>query len=149
MKRQKFTLESVLRYYVVQKQRTEFDLQQASRALREAEAEIAGLTHEMTAVATLLHGEAAVGRTTAGWLACYRKAESLDLTLRAAQQRRQSQEDALARLRQKYRDWCVAEETLLTLRRGVEERNRTEAARAQQVLVDETVLRQWLGGARE
>ena len=37
--------------------------------------------------------------------------------------------------------WAIAEETLLSLRHQVDASNRAEAAKAQQLLLDETVLR--------
>jgi hypothetical protein len=144
MKRQKFSLHSVLRYYVLQKQRTESELQQASRVLQEAEADIVSLTKEIAAVAELLHGPGAARLTTAGWIACYRKAENLDRSLTAARERRARQAAVVAKLEEQRKGWAQAEETLLSLRRAVDENNQAEAAKAQQVLVDETVLRRWL-----
>ncbi len=83
MKRQTFRLGSVLRYYVLQKQRTEIELRQASRLLREVDDEIEALASAIVATAALVHGTTGGNLTTTGWIACYRKAESLDAQLGA------------------------------------------------------------------
>jgi hypothetical protein len=144
MKRQTFRLGTVLRYYVLQKQRTELELQEASRLLREAEAEILELGNQISAVAALLHGDSAARLTTTGFLACYRSAEKLDRSLAAVRMRRQRQAEAVAQVEKQRRRWAQAEETLLTLRRALDENNEAEAAKARQLLLDETVLRNWL-----
>jgi len=144
MKRRKFTLGSVLRFYMLQKQRTEFELHKAGNALRETEAEIVTLGDEITRVASLVSEPHAAGLTTTGWLACYRKAENLGKTLEAARARRQAQTEALAKIETQRRHWARAEETLLSLRRTLEEDNQTAAAKEQQVTLDESVLRLWL-----
>jgi hypothetical protein len=151
MKRQTFRLGAVLKYYVLQKQRTEYALHEASRLLREAEAEIVRLSAQIAAVADLLHGPSAVRLTTSGWIACYRKAERLDQSLVAVRMRRQNQAEAVAQLEGQRKRWAQAEETLLALRRALDENNQTEAAKARQVLLDETVLRHWLeeSGSKE
>ena len=69
MKRQQFRLASVLRYYVLQKQRSEFELQKAGRALRELEAEIQKLSDEIMAVSALVHGDSAA-RLRRGGVGC-------------------------------------------------------------------------------
>jgi hypothetical protein len=61
MKRQTFRLASVLRYYVLQKQKTEFELQKASRILQDIEVEIACLEEDIAAVAELVRGKAPAG----------------------------------------------------------------------------------------
>jgi hypothetical protein len=144
MKRQPFRLGSVLRYYVLQKQRTEFELQKASRALQETDAAIVMLGNEIAAVATLLHGAAGATLTTTGWIACYRNAENLDKRLTAKRAERQLQAEGVSKLEALRKRWAVAEETLLALRRAIDEKNQTESAKAHQVLLDETVLRRWL-----
>jgi hypothetical protein len=144
MKRQTFRLGTVLRYYVLQKQRSEFALQEASRVLREAEAEIVALVSAIAGVAALVHGASAERLTTTGWIACYRKAEHLDQNLAAARARRQRQADIVGKLEEQRKRWAVAEETLVSLRHALEENNQAEAAKAQQVLQDDAVLRRWL-----
>src|SRR5207244_4223774 len=141
MKRQTFRLGNVLRYYVLQKQRTELELSQASRVLREIDEESARLIADIAGLAALLSGPEPL--STAGWMACFRKAESLDLHLKQARTRRQVQADVVSRLEQKRKRWAIAEETLLSLRRALDENNLTEAAKAQQALLDEAVLRGW------
>lgn len=144
MKRQTFRLGSVLRYYLLQKQRTEFELRQASRALHEIDDEILALTSAIAATAALLYGSAARERTIAGWIACYRKAENLDAQLGVARTRRAKQAEVVSGLEVQLRRWAQAEETLVSLRRDVDEANKTAAAGAQQMILDEAVLRQWL-----
>jgi hypothetical protein len=143
MKRQTFRLGSVLRYYVLQKQRTEIALRQASRALREMDDEILALASAITTTVALLYGSAS-DLTTTGWIACYRKAESLDAQLGAARTCRQRQAEVVTQLQAQHKRWAQAEETLVTLRYGVDEANAAAATSAQQIVVDETVLRQWL-----
>src|ERR1700736_2460522 len=106
MKRQTFRLGTVLRYYVLQKQRSEFALHEASRVLREAEAEIAALVAAITGVAALVHGAAAARLTTTGWIACYRQAEHLDRSLAAARLRRQCQAETVAQLEEQRKRWA-------------------------------------------
>jgi RNase P/RNase MRP subunit POP5 len=144
MKRQVFRLGTVLKYYVLQKQRTELELHEASRLLREAEAEIHELGNRISAVAALLHGASGAGLTTTGFLACYRSAEKLERGLGVVRTRRQRQAEAVAQLEKQRKRWTQAEETLLALRRALDENNETEAAKARQFLLDETVLRNWL-----
>ncbi len=149
MKRQPFRLGSVLRYYGLQKQRSEIELHRASMLLREVEAEIAALTAEIAAVANLLQGDSTAKLTTSGWLACYQRAKSLDANRLAAQVRRQKQAEAVIQLAKQRKRWAQAEETVLSLRRSVDENNKMEAAKAQQVLSDETALRRWPEQERE
>jgi len=144
MKRQVFRLGAVLRYYVLQKQRAELDVRRASKVLHEIESEIVTLTEAINALATLLEAETTEPLTTAGWLACYRKADDLDRRLANAQARREKQLDVMHRFEQQRKHWTLAEETLLTLRRAVEEKNQAEAAKASQMLLDEAVLRRWV-----
>ena len=61
MKRQQFRLGNVLRYYELQKQRAELDLQRASRILQETDAEISGLEAEIANVAWHRPGEPFAG----------------------------------------------------------------------------------------
>jgi len=144
MKRQQFRLGSVLRYYALQKQRSEYEVRRASQVLQEAEAEIDALNVDIMTVASLLQGDAAAGLTISGWIACYRKAERLDKLLTAARERCQKQAALVAQLEGQRKRWAQAEETLLSLRRALEESNKTEAAKAQQLVLDDAVLRRWL-----
>jgi flagellar export protein FliJ len=144
MKKETFRLSNVLRYYELQKQRAEIELQQATRVLRDIEAEIASRVAEIAAVSSLLHGAAAGRLTTNGWLACYRNAEHLDRLLSAARAQRQRQAELTAKLEEQRKHWAVAEETLLSLRKAVDEHNKAEAAKDEQVVLDESVLRRWL-----
>jgi hypothetical protein len=144
MKRQTFRLGTVLRYYVLQKQRTELELHEASRLLREAETEIVELGNRIAAVAALLHGAPEPRLTTTGFLACYRAAEKLDRSLGAVRTRRQRQAERVAELEKQRKRWAQAEETLVALRRTLDDANEVEAAKARQLLLDETVLRNWL-----
>ena len=144
MKRQAFRLGTVLKYYVVQKKRTEFELQEASRLLRETDAACTALAAQISTVVALLAGPPAGRLTTAGWIACYRQAEKLDQELSLARTRRARQAQAVAQLEERRQRWAQAEETLLALRRTVEENNKAEAAKEQQIILDETVLRHWL-----
>jgi hypothetical protein len=143
VKKEPFRLSGVLRYYEVQKQRAEFELQQATRVLRELEAQIALRCEEIAGVAALLGGASGARLTTAGWLACYRNAEHLERLLVAARAQRQRQVELTAKLDEQRKHWAVAEETLLSLRNTIDYRNEAEAAKEQQVLLDETVLRRW------
>ena len=61
-----------------------------------------------------------------------------------ARARAQAQAVVVAQLEEQRKRWTVAEETLLALRRTIDDSNQTESAKAQQVLLDETVLRRWL-----
>jgi hypothetical protein len=142
MKRQKFRLGNVLRYYVLQKQRSEMELQRAVHALHGLDADIARLTDEIAALAELVQG---ARLTTTGWIACYRNVEHVNRNLAAVRQQRQRQAEVVAEFRKKRQHWASAEETLLHLRRTVEEGNRDEAAKAEQILADENELRRLLG----
>jgi hypothetical protein len=143
MKRQTFRLGSVLRVYELRKQRAEMDLRQASQRLQKIEAEIAGLNEEIVSVAELVRSENA-DLSAAGWIACYRKTEQLDQRRAAAQKQRDQQVEAVKKLEEQRKKWSVAEETLLSLRHTIEADNRVEAAKAQQLQLDETVLRRWI-----
>jgi len=140
MKRQTFRLESVLRVYELRKQRAEMDLRIGSRKLNEIDAEIEHLGAEIARVADLVH-TGADRLSVAGWIACYRKTELLDRQRLEAAQRRVRQVEVIAKLEEERKKWTVAEETLLSLRHAVETGNRAEAAKAEQLLLDETVLR--------
>src|SRR5438105_801429 len=119
VKRQIFRLGTVLRYYVLQKQRGELDLREATRALRATEADVKKLLDEIVAVSALLHGKTLLQDktsgplSTAGWMACYVQAEELDRRLNKARARREAQIEVTARLEQKRKRWALAEETLL------------------------------------
>ena len=143
MKRQTFRLAGVLRVYELRKQRAEMDLSQASRLLQEIETEIAARGEEIAAVAALIQ-RGIVDLNAGGWLACYRKTEQLDRQRTDAQQRRERQVEAVKKLEEQRKKWAVSEETLLSLRHNIEAENRVEAAKAQQLQLDETVLRRWL-----
>ncbi len=142
MKRKTFRLGSVLRVYELRKQRAEMDLRQASRILHAIEAEITVLGAEIATVAALVHNTK-VDLSAAGWLACYRKTEQLDRQRDDARARRDRQMQAVKKLEEERKKWAVAEETLLSLRHTIETENRVEAAKAQQLQLDETVLRRW------
>jgi hypothetical protein len=143
MKRQTFRLGAVLRYYGLQKQRSELELQKASNALHQTEVAIEALKAEIAALGDLLQGEAAANLSTSGLIACFQRAKSLDAVLVAAQARRQKQAEVVLQLAAQRKKWSQAEETVLSLRRSIEENNKTEADKAQQLLLDETVLRRW------
>ena len=143
MKRQTFRLGAVLRYYGLQKQRSELDLQKASSALHQTEAAIEMLKAEVATLGDLLQGDAAANLSTSGLIACFQRAKSLDAVLVAAQTRRRQQAEVVLQLAAQRKKWSQAEETVLSLRRSIEENNKTEAAKEQQILSDETVLRRW------
>lgn len=144
MKRQQFRLGSVLHYYELQKQRAEHELQRASRTLQETDAEIGRLHAEIAAVAATLHGPAGADLSVAAWIGAYRRVDHLAKTLAAVMDRRKREADLVAELDAKRRKWSVAEETLCSLEQAVDTFNRTQADKAQQDQLDETVLRQWL-----
>jgi len=145
MKRQTFRLGSVLRYYEVQKSRSEYELHQATRVLKDLDAEIVRLGEEMTALAAGLRRNIA-GLSTAGWIASYRKSEYLATRLVVVQSLRREQAKVVARLDEQRKRWAIAEETMLSLKSNAAASNQAEAAKAVQLQLDETVLRQW-GGA--
>jgi flagellar biosynthesis chaperone FliJ len=142
MKRKTFRLGSVLRVYELRKQRAEMDLRQASRLLHDIETEITALGVQIATVAALVH-DGKVDLSAAGWLACYRKTEQLDRQRDDAHARRDRQVETVKKLEEQRKKWAVAEETLLSLRHNIETENRVEAAKAQQLQLDETVLRRW------
>lgn len=148
MKRQVFRLGSVLRFYELQKQRSEMELQRGVHALHELDADIARLQAEIAGLAEMVNGPRATELTTTGWIACYRNVEQLDRNLAAVRRQRQKQADVVAELRKQRQRWAVAEETLLHLRRAVAEGNRAEAAKAEQILADDNELRRLLDGAQ-
>ena len=143
MKRQRFRFGEVLRYYELRKERSEYAVQQASRVLREIDVEIERLEAEIVATAALLDGQGQ-SLTTAGWLACYRNAEHVNTQLAKMRARRVEQANVVARLAEERKRWAVAVETLESLKARTLEFNRGEAARTQQLQLDEVVLRQWL-----
>jgi flagellar export protein FliJ len=145
MKRKQFRLGSVLRHYEVRKQNAEYDLQQASNVLRAIDAEIARLDDDLAAASRMIEGNAKAPLSMAGWMAVYRQAEHLSKLLIAARARRLQQQAEVTRRQAELKKWAVAEEALVSLRHEVLQHNRTEAAKAQQLAVDEAVLRRWLG----
>jgi chromosome segregation ATPase len=140
MKRQIFRLGSVLRFYELQKQRSEMELQRAVRALQELDADMARVTAEIAALAELVDGDNA-GLTTTGFIACYSNVEHLGRRLTVLRQQRQRQAEVVAKLREQRKKWAVAEETLLHLRKEIKDGNQFEAAKAEQILADENELR--------
>ena len=144
MKRQAFRLGSVLRFYELQKERSEYELHQASRMLQDIEREIDQLGQEIAAVAALCNTHVQA-LSAAGWLACYRKSEYLNQRLTGARVRRDEQAKVIVKLEEVRKRWAIAEETLLTLKHRVTSSNHDAAAKTHQLLLDETVLRQWLG----
>jgi len=149
MKRQQFRLGSVLRHYELQKQRTEFELQRACHTLQETDAEIARLGDEIAALAALLHSGAAAAFTADGWIACYRKSEQLGNWLAAAHTRRIREAAVVAQLEETRKKWAIAEEALRFHQREVDTFNHAEDEKAQQAVLDETVLRKWLNNDSE
>jgi len=145
MKRQQFRLATVLRHYELQKQQAEYDVQQARRILTEIDAEIARLEGEISRAAQWANESQSAVLSMSGWIACYRRADHLSKLALAARDRRLSQLGAIAKLEAKRTRWAVAEESLLSMRRSIADSNRAEEAKAQQLVVDETVLRRWLG----
>jgi flagellar biosynthesis chaperone FliJ len=140
MKRQVFRLGSVLRYYELQKQRSEMELERALRVLHELDNNIVRLTNEIAVLAELV-GDEKAGLTTTGWVACYRNAEHLGRRLVAVRQQRQKQAEVVDKVREQRKRWAVAEESLLHMRHEVQESNKVEIAKAEQILADEIELR--------
>jgi flagellar export protein FliJ len=143
MKRRTFRLASVLRLYELRKQQAEMDLARASRTLQEMEREIEALVAQITAVATMLHGAAAKNWSTTSWIAAYGNTLHLDRQRQNACERHVHQADLVAKLQEEKRNWAVREETLLSLRHSYDAADRAEAEKAEQLQVDETVLRRW------
>ena len=149
MKRHRFRLANVLRFYELQKQRTELDLQRASRTLQETDAEIGRLDGEIASVASLMHGDTAALLTIAGWIACHRKTEQLSKWLTSVRERRVREAIVVAKLEEARKKWSIAEETLRSLKGEVDVFNHAQADKTQQDTLDETVLRQWLNNDHE
>jgi flagellar export protein FliJ len=145
MKRQRFRLGSVLKHYELQKQRAEFDLQHASRLLRELDDEIVRLNDEIASLAAVLSGNLHANLSVAAWMACQRNAEHLIKMVTVTRSKRDRQVEVVAKCAEQRKRWAVAEETLLSLRRSVDTANRAAAAKDQQLQLDEAVLRRWLG----
>jgi flagellar biosynthesis chaperone FliJ len=144
MKRQVFRLGSVLRFYELEKQRSEMELQRGLKDLHDLDAQITKLTDNIAVLAELVQGDK-VDLTTTGWIACYRSVEHLGRQLTAVRQQRQKQAEVVAKLHEQRKHWAVAEETLLHLRKEVKEGNQYEAARAEQILADENEQRRVKG----
>jgi hypothetical protein len=147
MKRQKFHLGSVLKHYEIQKQRAEQELHHASRLLREIDDEINAFHSEIDQLARYLGGIVGSPVATDGWVASCRKSEHLGQQLREARVRRERQADVVARCDEKRKRWAIAEETLASLRHKVELANEAEETKVQQLLLQEAILRRWLGDA--
>ena len=137
MKRQVFRLGSVLRFYELQKQRSEMELQRALNILHELDQSIARL---MDVIATLseLVAKDKGDLTTTGWIACYRNVEHLNRRLVALRHQRLKQAEIVAKLREQRKRWAISEETLLHLKKEVHESNQIELAKAEQIQADET-----------
>jgi hypothetical protein len=144
MKRHRFRLGSVMRYYELQKQRSELELQRASKILHDTDAEIERLLVDIASVSVLMRSEQAAKFTTAGWIACNRRTEQLGQWLTTARQRRIAEAAAVAKAAEVRKKWSIAEETLKSLKHEVDVFNRAEADRNQQEMLDESVLRQWI-----
>ena len=148
MKRQRFRLDNVLRFYDVRKKRAELDLRDASHKLRQMDATINGLDHEIDATASALQTNSE-GLSFAGWLACYRKTDHLKLRRNQAQTERDRQAEVVKGLEETRVKWSIKEETLRLLKRSTETFNRDQMAKTQQELLDESVMRQWLEKQQE
>ena len=144
MKRKQFRLASVLRYYELRKQQTEFELQRASRILYETDLEIIRLGDEITALAALIQNGTAATFTTDVWIACYRKSDQAGTSLAAAARRRIDEAAIVAQLEATRNKWSVAEESLRNLKHEAVSFNHAEADKSQQAMLDETVLRKWM-----
>ena len=145
MKRQRFRLESVLKHYEMQKQRAEQKLQQATRVLRDCDEEIDKLHAELAALARFVTGNACSSLSAAGWIASSRKSEYLGRSLETARVRRVQQAEVVAKCNETRKRWAIAEETLLLLRREIEAANQGEEAHANQLQLQEAILRRWVG----
>jgi predicted translin family RNA/ssDNA-binding protein len=143
MKRQYFRLNSVLRFYDVQKRRAELELRDASQKLRRADLAIHELDRDIDATAAILQTDSAA-LSLAGWLICYRKIDQLKQQRQQAQAERERQAAVVKKLEEARMKWSIKEETLHSLKRSTEDFNRDQTAKAQQELLDETVMRQWL-----
>jgi len=148
MKRQRFRLDSVLRFYDVRKQRAELDLRDASHKLRLIDATINQIDGEIEATASALQTNSDAW-SFAGWLACYRKTDQLKQRRNQAQSERERQANAVKLLEETRLNWSIKEETLRSLKRSAETFNRDQMAKSQQDLLDESVMRQWLEKQQE
>jgi flagellar export protein FliJ len=148
MKRQRFRLDSVLRFYDVQKKRAELELRDASHKLRQMDAALHELDREIDATAAILQANSDA-LSMAGWLACYRKIDQLKTRRYLAQTERERQADAVKEIEKNRTKWSIKEETLRSLRRATETFNREQMAKTQQELLDEAVMRQWLENQQE
>jgi flagellar biosynthesis chaperone FliJ len=145
MKRRQFRLATVLRHYELRKQEADYELQQGMRLLAEIDAEIARLEAEISRAAQWADESRAAVLSMSGWIACYRRADHLSKLAVAGRDRRQAHLAAIAKLEATRTRWAVAEESLVSLRQTIAAANHAEEAKAQQLIVDETVLRRWLG----
>ena len=146
MKRQRFRLGSVLRYYEIQKRKAETELHQATRILELVDEEIVRLERETNDVSDLMRGPRGRAMSMAGWVAGYAQVEHLGRRIVDARSRRALQEAAVEALKDRMKRWAIAEESLSSMRHAVDLHNHEEAAKAQQVTADEAVLRRWLVG---
>lgn len=143
MKQRRFRLASVLKHYEVQKQRAEFDLQNALRGLVEIDAEIAGSHRELAELAKVVDGNTAMG--IAGWMSSWRKTGHLGQRLENAQARRIRQLKVVEACHETRKRWAIAEESLILLRRKIATANQQAEAHAFSVELQETILRRALG----
>jgi hypothetical protein len=148
MKRQRFRLESVLRFYEVQKKRAELELREASQQLRKIDASLHDLDRDIDATVAILQANS-IALSLAGWLACYRKTDQLKVRRIRMQTERDRQAELVKICEKKRTDWSIKEETLRVLKLATESFNREQMAKTQQELLDETVMRQWLENQQE
>jgi flagellar biosynthesis chaperone FliJ len=144
MKRQRFRLGSVLKHYELQKQRAEQELQRASHALRKIDEEIETLHKELSALAAAVRVDADGSLSAAGWIACSRKSAYLGQCLEKAHAGRARQTELVAKCNETRKRWAIAEETLQLLRRKIDRANAVEKAHANQVELQEMILRRSL-----
>jgi flagellar export protein FliJ len=145
MKRQRFRLGSVLRYYEIRKRKAETELHQATRVLEQVDEEISRLERETNEVSELMRGPRGRALSMAGWVAGYVRVEHLGRLIVDARSRREMQAVAVEALKEQMKRWAIAEESLSSMRHAVDLHNHDEAAKAQQLTLDEAVLRRWLG----
>lgn len=143
MKRRQFRLGSVLRYYELRKEQAELDLQAAAKVLFQTDAEIRSVEEEITRTSAMLQD--AADRSMDIWIACYRNVKQLGQQLTVLRARREKEAEVLETLRQTRKKWATAEEILRTFQRSIDGFNHKQYQKANQEVVDEAVLRKWLG----
>lgn len=141
MKRQRFRLGSVLKHYELQKQRAEHELMRAVHALAAIDTQIANWEAEIADLAGFADSATA---SAAAWVAYWRKSEHLGQRLADARGRRVTQAQVVAKCAEIRKRWAVAVETLLSLREKVDLTNEEEAAKAEQLQLQDSVVRRWL-----